>query len=58
MQSNITITLELVNSVLQYLASRPYSEVVELISAIHAQAKPQVAQQAAALDGDNNTPAA
>lgn len=38
----IELTLNLVNGVLQYLASRPYGEVAPLIQAIQEQAIPQV----------------
>lgn len=44
----IELTLNLVNGVLQYLASRPYQESAELIQAIQAQAIPQVPMPAAA----------
>ena len=38
----ITLTLGLVNGILQYLGSRPYAEVFPLIQAIQEQATPQV----------------
>ncbi len=38
----IEITLSLLNGVLQYLGSRPYGEVFQLVQAIQAQAAPQV----------------
>lgn len=44
----IELTLGLVNGVLQYLASRPYGEVANLVQEIQAQAIPQVPMPAAA----------
>jgi hypothetical protein len=44
----IELTLNLVNGVLQYLASRPYGEVAALVQEIQAQAIPQVPMPAAA----------
>jgi hypothetical protein len=38
----ITLTLPLVNAVLQYLGTRPYQEVFPLVQEIHAQATPQL----------------
>ena len=44
----IELTLNLVNGVLQYLASRPYGEVAPLIQAIQEQAIPQMPMPEAA----------
>jgi hypothetical protein len=38
----ITLTLGLVNAMLQYLGTRPYQEVFPLIQTIQEQAAPQV----------------
>lgn len=38
----ITLTLGLVNGVLQYLGTRPYGEVFQIVQEIQAQAIPQV----------------
>ncbi len=38
----ITLTLGLVNGILQYLGTRPYAEVFPLIAEIQSQATPQV----------------
>jgi hypothetical protein len=38
----ITLTLPLLNGVMQYLGTRPYSEVFQLVQAIQEQAAPQV----------------
>jgi hypothetical protein len=41
-EQNITLSLNLVNGVLQYLGTRPYAEVAGLVQAIQEQAIPQV----------------
>jgi hypothetical protein len=38
----IELTLPLINGVLQYLGTRPYAEVAEIVKAIHEQAVPQL----------------
>ena len=38
----ITLTLPLINGILQYLGTRPYGEVFQLVQAIQEQAAPQV----------------
>jgi hypothetical protein len=38
----ITLTLGLVNAILQYLGTRPYAEVFPLVAEIQSQATPQV----------------
>ena len=43
-EQNITLTLPLVNAVMQYLGTRPYAEVFQLMHTIQAQAAPQVQQ--------------
>ena len=40
--TKITLTLGLVNGILQYLGTRPYAEVFPLVQEIQAQAMPQV----------------
>ena len=44
----IELTLNLVNGILQYLASRPYGEVAPLVQEIQAHAIPQVPMPEAA----------
>lgn len=41
-EQNITLTLGLVNGVLNYLGTRPYGEVFQLVQAIQEQAIPQL----------------
>lgn len=39
---NITLSTQLVNSILQYLGNRPYVETAQLITAIQKEAESQV----------------
>jgi hypothetical protein len=41
-EQTITLSLNLVNGILQYLGTRPYAEVTNLIQAIQEQAIPQI----------------
>ena len=43
-EKSITLTLPLINGILQYLGTRPYGEVFQLVQAIQEQAAPQVKQ--------------
>ena len=43
---NITLPTDLVNAVLQYMASRPYGEVFQLVGAIQAEAVRQAPNEA------------
>lgn len=43
-EQNITLSLPLINAVMQYLGTRPYAEVFYLMHAIQGQAAPQVQQ--------------
>jgi hypothetical protein len=45
MNEQITLSTPLVNGILQYLGTRPYGEVFQLIQAIQEQAAPQVKPQ-------------
>jgi hypothetical protein len=42
----VNLSTELVNAILQYMASRPYGEVFQLVAAIQAQAVVQAHPQA------------
>ena len=42
---NITLPTNLVNAILQYLASRPYGDVVQLISEIQKEAANQAVKE-------------
>ena len=41
-EQSINLSLSLVNGVLQYLGTRPYGEVFQLVQAIQEQAIPQI----------------
>jgi hypothetical protein len=41
-EQNITLSLDLVNGILQYLGTRPYAESFQLVQAIQAAAIPQL----------------
>lgn len=41
-EQKIELSLPLINGLLQYLGSRPYGEVFNLVNAIHEQAAPQI----------------
>lgn len=38
----VKVTVDLVNAVLNYLSTKPYSESAQLIQAIHSQVLPQI----------------
>ena len=42
MNEEVKVSLQLVNGVLQYLGSRPYGEVFQIVNAIHAEVQPQI----------------
>ena len=50
----ISVSTQLLNGILQYLGSRPYTEVANLIAAIQAEAKAQA--DAKAQETLNSTP--
>lgn len=39
---NVTLTLSLINGLLNYLGTRPFAEVANVIQAIHEQVAPQI----------------
>jgi hypothetical protein len=39
---NITLKLSLINGILQYLGTRPYGEVFQIVQAIQEQVAPQL----------------
>ena len=47
-QIKIELTLGLVNGILNYLGTRPYGEVFQIVQELQAQAAPQVPVQEAA----------
>jgi len=50
MPKHIALSTELVNAVLQYLGTRPFQEVNQLINGIQAEAGPQVKEDAEVMD--------
>ena len=44
MNENIKLSVQLVNGILQYLGSRPYGEVFQLVKAIQDEAQGQLQQ--------------
>jgi len=42
---NITITTQLANAIVQYLATKPYAEVANLIAELQKQATPPATQE-------------
>ena len=42
MNDEVKVSLQLVNGVLQYLGSRPYGEVFQIVNAIHGEVQPQI----------------
>lgn len=40
--ANVTLSVPLINGILNYLSTRPYAEVFQLIQELQAQALPQV----------------
>lgn len=47
MPKTLTLSTDLINAVLQYLGSRPFQEVAQLINGLQSEAGPQVKQEEA-----------
>jgi hypothetical protein len=47
MNDEVKMSLQLVNGILQYLGTRPYGEVFQIVNAIHAEVQPQIPMPAA-----------
>ena len=43
MNEEVKVSLQLVNGILQYLGTKPYGEVFQIIQALQEQVSPQVA---------------
>jgi len=50
MPKTISLQVELVNAILQYLGQRPFQEVNQLINGIQSEAGPQVKEMAEVMD--------
>ena len=42
MNEEVKVSLQLMNGVLQYLGTKPYGEVFQIVNAIHAEVQPQI----------------
>ena len=42
MNDEVKMSLQLVNGILQYLGTKPFQEVFQLVNAIHDQVTPQI----------------
>ena len=42
MNEDVKVSLQLVNGILQYLGTRPYGEVFQIVNAIHGEVQPQI----------------
>jgi hypothetical protein len=42
MNEDVKLSLQLVNGILQYLGTRPYGEVFQIVNAVHAEVQPQI----------------
>ncbi len=42
MNDDVKLSLQLVNGVLNYLSTRPYGEVFQIVNAIHGEVQPQI----------------
>ena len=42
MNDEVKVSLQLVNGILQYLGTRPYGEVFQIVNAIHGEVQPQI----------------
>ena len=42
MNEDVKVSLQLVNGILNYLGTKPYGEVFQIVNAIHAEVQPQI----------------
>lgn len=42
MNEEVKVSLQLMNGILQYLGTRPYGEVFQIVNAIHGEVQPQI----------------
>ena len=42
MNEEVKVSLQLMNGILQYLATKPYGEVFQIVNAIHGEVQPQI----------------
>jgi hypothetical protein len=46
MNEDVKISLQLVNGILQYLGTKPYGEVFQIVNALHGEVQPQISTPA------------
>lgn len=42
MNEEVKVSLQLINGILQYLGTKPYGEVFQIVNAIHGEVQPQI----------------
>jgi hypothetical protein len=42
MNEEVKVSLQLMNGILQYLGTKPYGEVFQIVNAVHAEVQPQI----------------
>jgi hypothetical protein len=42
MNEEVKVSLQLVNGILQYLGTKPYGEVFQIVNALHGEVQPQL----------------
>ena len=42
MNEDVKVSLQLVNGILNYLGTKPYGEVFQIVNAIHGEVQPQI----------------
>ena len=42
MNEEVKVSLQLMNGILQYLGTKPYGEVFQIVNAIHGEVQPQI----------------
>lgn len=46
MNEEVKVSLQLVNGILQYLGTKPYGEVFQIVNALHGEVQPQLSAPA------------
>ena len=42
MNEDVKVSLQLVNGILNYLSTKPYGEVFQIVNALHGEVQPQI----------------
>ena len=42
MNEEVKVSMQLMNGILQYLGTKPYGEVFQIVNAVHAEVQPQI----------------